>query len=179
MRNKLIGSRTKEHFKKTIKNVVDNLGRKIIIYLPDSRSECPNCYFDKISGKGTGIAKSSPGDPYYFITGRCPVCYNKGVITTSRRRCIEGLVIWNPQSNALNNFTFTEAGMEGATKVELKTDPRHLDIIKNSKYVMIDGIKCKLAGPPLLRGLGNKSLLIAVFFTGDKPRVGSGENYCE
>jgi hypothetical protein len=40
---------------------------------------------------------------------------------------------------------------------------------------MIDGIICKLANPPIIRGLGNKSVLVGEFFTDAKSKVGSGE----
>ena len=175
MRNNRIGRKTKDRFKKTIKNVVNDLSREVVVYSKDLRSECPNCYYDKVNNRSSGIPKSSPGDPNYFTTGRCPVCHGKGVIVTSRRRSIKGLVIWNPQGDALNTLTFTEAGKAGATRVEVKTDPIYLDLIKNCKHVVIDGIVCRLADPPIIRGLGNKSILINEFFTANKPKLGSGE----
>ena len=175
MRNKQIGRKTKDRFKKAIKNLVNGLSREVVVYSKDLRSECSNCYYDKVNDKSSGIPKSSPGDLYYFATGRCPVCYGKGVKTTSRKRTIKGLVIWNPQGDGLNALAFTEVGVGGATRVEIKTDPVYLDLIKSCKYVMIDGIICKLANPPIIRGLGNKSLLIGEFFTDAKSKAGSGE----
>jgi hypothetical protein len=97
------------------------------------------------------------------------------VLVTTRRKCINGIVIWNPSGDAMNSLTFTEAGFEGATRVEIKTDPCNLELIKNSKYVLIDGLKCKLSNPPIIRGLGEKDILIAQFFTTDKPKKNSGE----
>ena len=40
---------------------------------------------------------------------------------------------------------------------------------------MIDGVTCKLANPPIIRGLGNKSVLVGEFFTDAKSKAGSGE----
>jgi len=170
-----IGRKTKERFKKSINNLVSGLSREVVVYSKDLRSECPNCYYDKVNDISSGVAKSSPEDDYYFVTGRCPVCYGKGVITTSRKRTIKGLVIWNPQGDRLNALAFTEAGTGGATRVEIKMEIGYLDLIKNCKHVVIDGIICKLANPPIIRGLGNKSLLICEFFTDAKSKVGSGE----
>ena len=155
--------------------LIDGLGRDIVVYLPDRRSECPNCYYDKVHNKSSGICKSDPSSSNYFAYGRCPVCNGKGVIVTSRRKCIHGIVVWNPQGNATNNLTFGEAGMEGVTSVELKTDVCYLDLIKEAKCVSIDGVRCKLSNPPIIRGVGGKSVLIASFITMDKPRKGSGE----
>ena len=170
-----IGRKTKERFKKSIKNLVNGLSREVVVYSKDLRSECPNCYYDKVNDRSSGVCKVSSGEPYYFVTGRCPVCYGKGVITTSRKRTIKGLVIWNPQGDRLNALAFTEAGTGGATRVEIKMDIIYLDLIKSCKHVVIDGIMCKLANPPIIRGLGNKDLLIGEFFTDAKSKAGSGE----
>jgi hypothetical protein len=119
---------------------------------------------------------TDPSSPTYFINGRCPVCFGKGVITTSIKRCIEGLVTWNPSSGGMNTLTFNEAGYAGETIVEIKTSICYLDLIKECKFIVIDGIKCKLSNPPIIRGVGEKSILIASFITMDKPSKGSGEN---
>jgi hypothetical protein len=75
----------------------------------------------------------------------------------------------------MNSLTFTQAGFEGATRVEIKTDPCYLDLIKQAERVVIDGINCKLSNPPIIRGIGGKQILVALFFTTDKPRIDSGE----
>ena len=143
--------------------------------MSDIERECPNCYYDKVNRTSSGICKSSPGDTNYFTVGRCPVCNGKGVLVTTRKRCIDGIVIWNPSGDKINTLTFTEAGYEGASRVEIKTEPCHLNLIKNCKYAVIDGVKCKLSNPPMIRGIGQKDILIALFFTTDKPKRDSGE----
>jgi hypothetical protein len=173
--NRRIKHKTKARFKKIWIGVMNGLSRQVVVYLPSTESECPNCYYDKVNRSSSGIAKSSFGDPNYFVTGRCPVCKGKGVLTIVRKKCIEGIVIWNPAGDKMNSLTFTEAGYEGATKVEIKTDPCHLDLLRSCKYVVVDGIKCKPSNPPVLRGIGEKHLLVAQFFTNDKPKIGSGE----
>jgi len=167
--------KTKDRFKQTWNNLVSGIGRQVVVYLPDTEHECPNCYYDKVNRASSGVCKVSPGDPNYFVVGRCPVSKGKGVLTTVRRRCIQAIVIWNPTGDSLNNLTFVEAGYEGATRVELKTDPCNLELIKNCKYIVIDGIMCKLSNPPLIRGVGDKHLLAVQFFTVDKPKPDSGE----
>jgi hypothetical protein len=171
--NRRIKHKTKQRFKKTWKGVVKGLGRRIVVYLSDIKRECPNCYYDKVNRTSSGVYKT--GGSTYFAVGRCPVCLGKGVLVTTRRRCIEGIVIWNPSGDNMNSLTFTEAGFEGATRVEIKTDICNLELIKNAKYVLVDGLKCKLSNPPIIRGIGGKDLLVAQFFTTDKPKKGSGE----
>ena len=167
--------RSKDRFNKSWKRVSDKLGRRVLVYLPATESECPNCYYDKVNRTSSGVPKSSPGDANYFTTGRCPVCKGGGVLTTVRRRCIDGIVIWDPSGDRMNSYTFTAAGFEGATRVEIKTDPCNLDTIKQAKYFIVDGVACKLGAPPIVRGLGDKHILKALLFTTDKPKLGSGE----
>jgi len=174
-RRKKVWRKTKKRFKNTWDRVVEGLGRRIVVYLSPTERECPACYYDKVNKASSGVSKLSPGDPNYFTVGRCPVCYGKGVLTTARRRCIEGIVIWDPEGAKMNSLTFGEPGWEGATRVEVKTDPCNLEIIKESVYVVIDGIQCKISSPPIIRGIGDKHLLIAHFFTADKPKKDSGE----
>ena len=174
-RNRRIGTKAKPRWDRAMHRVIDGLGRKVLVYLPDRRSECPNCYYDKVHDKSSGVCKVAPSSPTYFTVGRCPVCYGKGVLTTTVRKCIHAIVIWNPQGYATNAKTFSEAGWEGVTSAEIKTDKCHLDLIKRAKYVSIDGIKCQLSTGPLIRGIGGKAILVAQFVTMDKPRVGSGE----
>ncbi len=166
---------SKKRFRKSWKRLAKGLGRRIAVYRPDIRQECPACYYDKVNRVSSGVSKLSPGDPNYFVVGRCPVCNGKGVIVTTRKRCINGIVNWNPSGSGANSFTFTEAGWEGATKVEIKTEPCHLALLKGSKHVVIDGIVCKLAAAPIIRGLGGKDILVALLFTVNKPKLDSGE----
>lgn len=175
-RSRKVGSKAKKRWQQSMSRLIDGLGRRIIVYLQEKRSECPNCYYDKMHDKSSGIPKVDSSSPTYFTAGRCPVCAGRGVRVTARKRCIEGMVIWNPQGgSAQNSLTFSEAGFEGATSVEIKTNVCYLDLIKESKYVVIDGVTCQLSNPPTIRGIGDKSVLIATFFTSDKPRKDSGE----
>jgi len=174
-RSRRLGHKAKKRFKNTMNSYINGLNREIYIYLAPNTSECPNCYYDKKSGKSSGVPKVPPSSPTYFVVGRCPVCLGNGVLTTERRRCIKGLVIWNPLGEGMNAPTFTEAGYEGATKVQIKTDPCYLDIIKASHHVDIDGVTCILSNPPIIRGIGNKTVLVVEFFTADKMNIDSGE----
>ena len=171
--NRRVGNKAKERFKKSFSKFRKGFGRQITVYQPDTESECPNCYYDKVNRTSSGVYKT--GGSIYFVVGRCPVCLGRGVLVTTRRKYINGIVIWNPSGDDMNALTFTQAGFEGATRVEIKTDPCNLELIKNAKHVLIDGLKCKLSNPPIIRGLGEKDILVAQFFTTDKPKKNSGE----
>jgi hypothetical protein len=112
----------------------------------------------------------------YFSCGRCPVCHGLGYIETQRRRWVNCLVTWDPNLGAsTNTLTFTPAGIEGSTIVQLKTDPKNEDIFKNSSKIIVDDIECKLSRPPIVRGLGNQTTLVITAFTTEKPTIDSDE----
>jgi predicted nucleic-acid-binding Zn-ribbon protein len=187
-----ISPKTKERFRTSIRNVIDGLSRNVVINKQSIKHECPNCYYDKLTGRSTGKCRwtnseaveeqatwelSHPGDIKfkYFIVGRCPICLGAGYTEIKRRAYASCLVIWNPESRYSNSMTFTPAGTEGSTMVQLKTDPKHYNAFKNADSLIVDGVNCKIATPPALRGLGNQSVLIISAFTTEKPKLDSGE----
>ena len=86
------------------------------------------------------------------------------------------LIIWDPGSRgSQNTLTYTAAGTEGSTIVQLKADPKYYDLFKNCKKMEVDGIECKISKPPILRGLGTQAVLIITAFTTEKPKIDSGE----
>jgi RNA polymerase subunit RPABC4/transcription elongation factor Spt4 len=187
-----ISPKTKDRFRKSIRDVVKGLSRKVQIYKQPIKQECPNCYYDKLTGRSTGKCKWSvqeaedkqrdwalqnPGTTRYkyFRVGRCPICRGEGYLEIKRRAWADCLVIWNPENRYNNELTYTAAGTEGSTLVQLKTDPKHYDTFKNCDSIIVDGVNCKLSKPPVLRGLGNQAVLIISAFTTEKPKLDSGE----
>jgi hypothetical protein len=118
-----------------------------------------------------------PGDIKYkwFKIGRCPICRGVGYLEIKRRSWVDCLVIWSPGSRSGNDTVYTPAGTEGSTMVQLKTAPINYETFKNCVSIVVDGVECKLAKPPILRGLGNQAILIIDAFTTDKPKIDSGE----
>lgn len=180
-----ISPKTKDRFRKSIRDVIQGLSRKVLIYKQPIKQECPNCYYDKMTGKSTGKCKWTQTEiderqldstKYkYFRVGRCPICRGEGYLEIKRRSWADCLVTWNPESRFGNDIVYTPAGTEGSTIVQLKADPKHYDVFKNCDYLVVDGVECKLSRPPILRGLGNQAVLIITAFTTDKPKIDSGE----
>jgi len=186
-----ISKRIKEKHQSAIQNVIKGLSRKVEIYKQPKKLECPNCYYDKFTDVSTGKCKWTPVGAMeqqtayellgyidvrykYFKFGRCPVCRGQGYLTIQRRTWADCLVNWDPSSSK-NSITYTAAGTEGSTIVQLKTDPKNYDIFKNSKRIIVDGVECKLSRPPILRGLGTQAVLLITAFTTEKPSIDSGE----
>lgn len=178
-----ISTKAKNRFKKAIQEVIEGLGVKVQVYKQSLKSECPNCFYDKLTDSSTGkckwtaleatnnqiayIAAGNIGLRYkFFKVGRCPVCKGKGFLETPRKVWINSLVTWNPLNRG-NDLRSTSAGFEGATIAELKTDPKYYTVFKDCKKVIIEGNSCKLVKPPVLRGLGNNAVLVVTVFTTD------------
>ena len=183
MRGK-ISSKAKNRFKNAIRGVIKGLGRKVLVYKKSIQNECDNCYFDKLTGRSSGKckwtieeveAKNDSTKYKWFRKGRCPICSGKGYLEVKRKMWVNCLVTWEPNMRFDNTLTYTPAGIEGATLVQLKTDPKHYDLFINCVNIVIDNIECKLSKPPILRGLGNKSVLVIVAFTTEKLKTDSDE----
>jgi hypothetical protein len=193
MRNR-IRLKTKLKYQNRIRDaVIDGLGRDVLVYKQPIKSECPNCYYDKLTDKSTNECKwtlresiqkqhdyeasGGTGLRYkYFARGRCPVCKGKGYLEVQRRAWAKCKVTWDPSVRGYENATvYTAAGTEGSTIVELKTHPKYYNLFKDSTKIIIDGVECKLSRAPILRGLGNQALMIVTAFTTEKPKIGSGE----
>jgi RNA polymerase subunit RPABC4/transcription elongation factor Spt4 len=209
MRKNRVSVKVKEKFRKGMRNVIKGLSRKILVYKQSVKNECPNCFFDKHTGKSSGkcvfnpetVGSRSVADMVaaanarqaewedagnttlrykYFNKGRCPVCRGIGFLEIHRKRWVDCLVIWDPKtSGAVNDISYTPAGTEGSTLVQLKTDPKYFELFKNCLKMEVDGVMCKLSKPPILRGLGNQSVLVITAFTTDKPAIDSTEKIKE
>ena len=189
-----IRKKTKDRFKRRIQDAIKGLSKRIQVYKQPIKSECPNCFFDKMTNSSTGKCKwtaleatikqqeyedanSAAALRYkYFKVGRCPVCKGKGFLETQRKVWLNALVTWNPKdSKTYNDTSFTPAGLVGSTVAELKTNPDYYKLFKDCTKVVIDGFNCKVAAPPLRRGLGNQSVLVIMVFTSDKLDVKRSE----
>lgn len=182
-----IKKKTKDKFRRRIRDVViDGLGRPVLIYKQPIKSECPNCYYDKLTDKSTNECKwllvealqmqqeyeadGGIGLRYkYFVKGRCPICKGYGYLTTVRKTWVDCKITWDPSSRGYgNNVTYTSAGTIGSTVVEIKVHPKYFELFKNCDKMIVDNVECKLSKPPIPRGLGNDSLLIVTAFTTEK-----------
>ena len=188
-----ISNRVKDKHKQAIRNVVKGLSRKVLVYKQPKKLECPNCYYDKFTEHSTGKCKWTPLEAAqkqqewvdaghtdlkykYFKFGRCPVCRGDGYISVQRKTWVDALVTWDPGARgSQNTLTYTAAGTEGSTIVQLKCDPKYYDLFKNCKRIEVDGVECKISKPPILRGLGVQAILIVTAFTTEKPSIDSGE----
>lgn len=187
MTRERIGIKTKDRYKQRIKDVIRGLSRKVLVYRNPIKSECPNCFYDKMTDKSTNKCKWTPVEAIvkqnewesegntsvmykYFLHGRCPICKGVGYLEEEVSEWVSCLVTWNPGETGFggNSIIATPAGSEDATVVRLKTDVKYQNLFNNAIKMVIDGIECKLSSPPVVRGIGIESVLVVIAFTSDK-----------
>lgn len=106
--DKLIGV-----FQDNIDALINQLGKNVYLEFDPIRDPCPNCTYDTVRKRSTGIY--IPGGPRPFARGRrCPYCKGKGFIETSVNKCIKCLIQWNPSD--AKNFGISISQKSGIVK---------------------------------------------------------------
>lgn len=160
-----------KRFGRKIKSIIKELSRNVKVVTVETDYECPNCYIDTTTGRSSGVCKNEPGHQDYFKYGRCPVCKGKGVIDHENNTYVGALIVWRgstSSSSKENDLVFNDFGLAGRAVARLKTDVCNLNLFKLCDYVIVDGIKCTLYNPPIVRGLGGKHVLIVYIYSLDK-----------
>jgi hypothetical protein len=84
-----------EIYQERIDALINQLGKNVLLEFDPIRSPCPNCIFDPIRNRSTGIYIQ--GGPRPFRRGRqCPWCKGLGFEETQVQKCIKCLIRWNP-----------------------------------------------------------------------------------
>lgn len=158
-------------FGRKIKTIIKELSRNVKVVTVETDYECPNCYIDTTTGRSSGVCKNELDHQDYFKYGRCPVCKGKGVIDHENNSYVGALIVWRgstSSSSKENDLVFNDFGLAGRAVARLKTDVCNLNLFKLCDYVIVDGIKCTLYNPPIVRGLGGKHILIVYIYSLDK-----------
>lgn len=179
---KRISTFTKKKFTNSIRSVISDLSRPVEVFKKPATFECFNCFYDKLTKSSTNtcrwtlaealqkqsdyVSGGGIGTRYkYFSHGRCPICKGKGFLETIRKVWVNCKVNWDPESEGtLINDT---VGVSGNLVVELKADPKYLTLFRDCVSLRVDNIECKLAKPPMIRGMGESSLLVLLAFAID------------
>ncbi len=173
-----IHTKSKDRFKRSMRDIIRDLGRQVKVTYLIKKNECPNCYYDKATDSSTGKCKwrtpleaRTKQQEYevstgkvdlrykFFKVGRCPICKNLGYLALYKKRWVKCLVNWDTDIDS-NQAIYTQAGKSSASYVDLKTDPRHFELFLHCSGIEIDGVNCRMSSPPAMRGLGNQTLLL-------------------
>lgn len=183
-----ISTRTKIKFRNSARDLINSLSRPVAVYSEPTKTECPNCFFDKTTNLSTGVCKWTAIEALnkqnewivagnttvmykYFVRGRCPICKGVGFLTEDIITYVDCVINWN----STNDTTQTSAGREGSNIVKLKTEPANFELFITSTKLIIDGVTCKLARPPILNGIGGTHIMNLVAYTSSKLDPNSGE----
>ena len=74
-------------YQSRIDALINQLGKSVFLEFDPIIDPCPNCTYDTMRKRSTGIY--IPGGPRPFARGRrCPYCKGKGLIQTPVQKCI-------------------------------------------------------------------------------------------
>jgi hypothetical protein len=80
-------------YQNSIDALINQLGKNTILTFPPDLSPCPNCSYDTVRKRSTGVYKI--GGPTPFARGkRCPYCKGGGLLETAVQKCIKCLIKW-------------------------------------------------------------------------------------
>jgi hypothetical protein len=134
-------------YKGFVKGIREDLGRSITLHIPGPRVDCPNCLFDPINKRSTGMFKprnpypaNIPG-PYQFIGGICPVCNGTGQYSTEVTKIIDkALIRWLK----VDQKKYLIQGLEAENDFRIKCDIKYIDDFKTARVVEIDGVPAEV-----------------------------------
>lgn len=79
-----------------VDTMINQLGKDCKLIFDPIQQQCPNCYFDDVNQKSSGVYNTT--GPIPFTKPPCPVCRGKGVITTDPISKVKRLLIdWQPK----------------------------------------------------------------------------------
>ncbi len=100
-------------YQSRIDALINQLGKNVQLEFTPIRVPCPNCEYDTVRKRSTGIYR--PGGPRPFARGRkCPWCKGRGFEETTPTKCIKCLIKWNPKD--VENFGISIVGKKGIVR---------------------------------------------------------------
>ena len=116
-----------------IDDLIDQLGKDVLLEFDPIRAPCPNCEYDIVRKRSTGVYKV--GGPRPFARGRqCPYCKGHGFTETEVNKTIKCLTKWNP--NDAEDFGIVVEQKQGI--VRLKTYLTEADDLMRTKTIVVD-----------------------------------------
>jgi hypothetical protein len=124
-----------EVYQSRIDALINQLGKHILLEFDPNRTQCPNCIFDPIRQRSTGIYITNPPGPRPFKRGRkCPHCKGRGYEETPNTKCIDALIKWNPKDAKKYGIVLTHR----KDIVRIKTYLTEADDLIKAKTAIID-----------------------------------------
>ncbi|UCG02427.1 MAG: hypothetical protein JSW11_00245 [Candidatus Heimdallarchaeota archaeon] len=113
-------------------SLINQLGKNVILNFMPQKIECPNCEYDTLRRRSTGVYKTGGPRPFLFKT-KCPYCHGVGFLEMEINKCIKCLIKWNPSS--LVNWGISVEDHESV--VRLKTYLDHLEDLMKAETAIV------------------------------------------
>jgi len=120
-------------YQSRIDALINQLGKNITLEFAKIRVPCPNCLFDTMRDRSTGIFRT--GGPRPFARGRrCPWCKGNGFEESDNGKCIKALLKWNPKE--ASNYGIDITKHRGI--VRIKTFLTEFDDLVRAETVIVN-----------------------------------------
>jgi len=142
-------------YQSRIDALINQLGKNVYLEFTPIREPCPNCEYDTMRKRSTGVYKA--GGPKSFARGlKCPYCKGRGFTETPVNKCIKCLIKWNPED--AKNYGISVSKMGGIVRLktyltEANDLSRAQTVIVNHDIVNQMKLKVKLVQGPIPVGL--------------------------
>ncbi|KKL76317.1 hypothetical protein LCGC14_2046110 [marine sediment metagenome] len=154
-------------YQSRIDAVINQLGKSVLLEYTPISTPCPNCKFDVLRKRSTGIY--IPGGPRPFARGRrCPYCKSRGFTETAVEKCIRCLIRWNPKDAIDYGISVSRS----KNVVRFKTYLYNFDELVRAKYAIsnyaiMDVVKLRVRRikEPVLVGLREDRYCISFWET--------------
>lgn len=132
-----------------VKGIREDLGRNVTLHIPGARKDCPNCLWDPVNRRSTGMY--SPRAPFPTVTdnngktvtapkpftgGVCPVCNATGQVAEQTTKVVQCLIRYLKTDQQ----RYLVQGIEAQSDFRLKADIKFEQDFKNARFIEIDGI---------------------------------------
>jgi len=142
-------------YQSRIDALINQLGKNVYLEFTPIREPCPNCEYDTMRKRSTGVYKA--GGPRPFARSRkCPYCKGRGFTETPVNKCIKCLIKWNPEDAKDYGISVSKTG----GIVRLKTYLTEADDLSRAQTVIVNHdivsqmkLKVKLVQGPIPVGL--------------------------
>jgi hypothetical protein len=173
---KIVTNPIRRTYRRLIRQVIKDLGKTVYVYPNPETYDCPQCLHDLVTGESKNI--SNPNfitpvvifgetiSPQPFTRGRCPVCKGKGHLSHYTPVIVQALVKWPIEDGDIEN---TPAGIEGSNLTRIKARSTYYQTVRDAEYFIVDGVRCELFQPPVIRGLGKQEEMVVAFLKASDP----------
>ena len=170
----MFNQRIQKQIRRMSDKIYNDTSIDIFVYGDPTDWDCPNCYYDHSTDSSTGVHDTSfvsptiingvSIEPKPFTRGRCPVCRGAGKIELENKKIMRAYVRWDPPTDGKGDFEELTLGTEGSNIVMVRTASKNYEAIRGCNYVIIDGVRCELFRPPIIRRAGREGLSVVAFF---------------